>query len=77
MDFSLAFIILDFLGNMGQSVSPAHVGTLNSECWALHLSISIHMSKGFSCSIKFFLLKITLGLALGESCVACATTEKH
>ena len=38
----------------------------------LHLSISLHLSNSFSCSMKFF-----LGLALGESCVACATTEKH
>ena len=38
----------------------------------LHLSISIRLSNSFSCSMKFF-----LGLALGESCVACATTEKH
>ena len=38
----------------------------------LHLSISIHLSNSFSCSMKFF-----PGLALGESCVACATTEKH
>ena len=38
----------------------------------LHLSISIHLSNSFSCSMKVF-----LGLALGESCVACATTEKH
>ena len=43
----------------------------------LHLSYNIHSSKGFSCSIKFFHLKITLGLALGESCVVCAMTEKH
>ena len=43
----------------------------------LHLSYNIHSSKGFSCSIKFFHLKITLGLASGESCVACAMTEKH
>ena len=38
----------------------------------LHLSYNIHSSNSFSCSMKFF-----LGLALGESCVACATTEKH
>ena len=43
----------------------------------LHLSYNIHSSKGFSCSIEFLHLKITLGLALGESWVACATTEKH
>ena len=30
------------------------------------------LSNSFSCSIKFF-----LGLALGASCVASATTEKH
>ena len=29
-------------------------------------------SFSFSCSMKFF-----LGLALGESCAACTTTEKH
>ena len=40
----------------------------------IHLSISIHFSNSslYSCSMKFF-----LGLALGESCVACATTKKH
>ena len=37
----------------------------------LHLSISIHLSTSFRCSMKFF-----FGLALGESCAACATTEK-
>ena len=31
----------------------------------LHLSISIHLSNSFGCSLKFFHLKITLGLALG------------
>ena len=48
-------------------------------CWhielsilGLHLSINIHLSNSFSCSIKFF-----LGRALGESCIACETTEKH
>ena len=55
-----------------QTAILLHVGTLNSTCWALHLSISIHLSNSFSCSMKWF-----LGLALGESCVACATTEKH
>ena len=38
----------------------------------LHLSISIHSSNTFNGSMKFF-----LGLALGESCVASATIEKH
>ena len=38
----------------------------------LYLSISIHLSNIFSCFMKFF-----LGLVFGESCVACATTEKH
>ena len=57
-------------------LTNCNIGT----CWhielsilgLLHLSISIHLSNSNSCSIKFF-----LGLALGESCVACATTEKH
>ena len=44
----------------------------------LQLSFNIHSSNGFNCSIKFFHLKIAIGLALGESWgVACATTEKH
>ena len=44
----------------------------------LQLSFNIHSSNGFSCPIKFFHLKIAIGLALGESWgVACATTEKH
>ena len=55
-----------------QTAILPHVGTLNSACWALHLSISIHLSNSFSCSMKFF-----LGLALGESCMACAMTEKN
>ena len=38
----------------------------------LHLSISMHLSNSFSCSMKSF-----LGLALYESCVASATMEKH
>jgi len=37
----------------------------------IHLSISIHFSNSFTCSMKFF-----LGLALGASCAVCATTEK-
>ena len=59
------------LHNCQTAILP-HVGTLNSPCWALHLSISIHLSNTFSCSMKFF-----LGLGLGESCVAWATTAKH
>ena len=55
-------------------------------CWQVELSIlsllqlsfNIHSSNWFSCPIKFFHLKIALGLALGKSWgVACATTEKH
>ena len=46
-----------------------------SSCWhielsivaLLHLSISIHLSNSLSRSMKFFQLRITLGLALGES----------
>ena len=54
-------------------VGYSHFGTLNSAYWALlHLSISIHFSNSFGCSMKFF-----LGLALGASYVACTTTEKH
>ena len=57
-------------------LSNCSVGT----CWhselsilgLIHLSISIHFSNSFTCSMKIF-----LGLALGASCVACATTEKH
>ena len=58
----------------------------NGTCWVcdvlafslLQLSFNIHSSNGFSCPIKFFHLKIAIGLALGESWgVACATTEKH
>ena len=60
---------------------PAQLSNCNlATCWhielsilgLLHLSISTHLSNTFSCSMKFF-----LGLAWGESCVACATTEKH
>ena len=44
----------------------------------LQLSFSIHSSNGVNCPIKFFHLKIAIGLALGDSWgVACATTEKH
>ena len=42
------------LHNCQTAILP-HVGTLNSTCWALHLSISIHLSNSFSCSMKFFL----------------------
>ena len=42
----------------------------------LHISFNTHLSNRFSCSIQFFLSKITLGLALLESWgVACASTE--
>ena len=60
---------------------PAQLSNCNlATCWhielsilgLIHLSISIHFSNSFTCSMKFF-----LGLALGASCVACATTEKH
>ena len=44
----------------------------------LQLSFSIHSSNGVSCPIKFFHLKIAIGLALGDSWgVACASTEQH
>jgi len=69
----------------GLSISARLTNCNVGRCWhversmlsLLHLSISIHLSNSFNCSIKFFRLKITLGLALGESWVACATTEKH
>ena len=43
----------------------------------LHLSISIHLRISFSCSMKFFQLKITLGLALGESWPLLAQPQKN
>ena len=43
----------------------------------LHLSISIHLGNSFSCSMKFFQLKITLGLALGESWPLLAQPQKN
>ena len=53
-------------------------GTLNSAYWALpHLSISIHLSNSLSRSMKFFQLKITLGLALGESWPLLAQPQKN
>ena len=50
------------------------VGTLNIPCLP-HLSISIHSS--LSCSMMFFQLKITLGLALGESWLLLARQQKN
>ena len=52
-------------------------------CWHIelsirgHLSISIHLSNSFSCSMKFFHLKIALGLALGESWPLLAQPQKN
>ena len=43
----------------------------------LHLSISIHLRISFSCSKKFFRLKITLGLALGESWLLPPQRQKN
>ena len=44
----------------------------------LQLSFNIHSSNGFSCPIKFFHLKIAIGLAFGRILAgACAATEKH
>ena len=58
-----------------QTAMLPHVGTLNSAYWAF--SYNMHSSKGLSCSIKFFRLKITLGLALGESWLLLAQTQKN
>ena len=43
----------------------------------LHLSISIHLRISFTCSKKFFRLKITLGLALGESWLLPPQRQKN
>ena len=43
----------------------------------LHLSIRIHLRISFNCSMKFFQLKITLGLALGESWPVLAQPQKN
>ena len=43
----------------------------------LHLSISIHSRICFSCSMRFFQLKITLGLALGETWPLLAQPQKN
>ena len=42
-----------------------------------HLSISIHLRIRFGCSMKLFELKITLGLALGESRLLLAQPQKN
>ena len=42
----------------------------------LHLSISIHLTNSLNCSMKFFCLKIALGLALGESWPLLAQPQK-
>ena len=55
----------------------AHLSNCNLvTCWHIelsilglvHLSISIHWSNSFTCSITFFSFEKSLGLALGESC---------
>ena len=43
----------------------------------LHLSISIHLTNSFNCSMKFFQLKIALGLALGESWPLLSQPQKN
>ena len=43
----------------------------------LHLSIRIHLTNSCSCSMKFFQLKTTLGLALGESWPLLAQPQKN
>ena len=54
-----------------QTAILPHLGTLTSP-----VPISIHFRKSFSCSMKFFQLKITLGLALGESWPLLAQPQK-
>ena len=54
-----------------QTAMLPHVGKLNSAYSAF--SFNIHSSNRFSCSIKFFRLKIAIGLALGESVFATKT----
>ena len=61
-----------FLCTADKTAIFSHVGTLKP-AYLLHLSISIHSSNSFSCYIKFFQLKITLGRILA---VACPTKEK-
>ena len=56
-----------------------------ARCWHIelsilglpHLSISIHLTNSFNCSMKFFCLKIALGLALGESWPLLAQPQKN
>ena len=57
-----------------QTAILPHVGTLNSAYWTFSTFQSAFISAIalYSCSMKFF-----LGLALGESCVACARRERH
>ena len=57
----------------------------NGTCWVcdllafslLQLSFNIHSSNGFSCPIKFFHLKIAIGLALGESWLLLVQPQKN
>ena len=54
-------------------------------CWQVELSIlsllqlsfKIHSSNGFSCPVKFFHLKIAIGLALGESWLLLVQPQKN
>ena len=43
----------------------------------LQLSFNIHSSNGFSCPVKFFHLKIAIGLALGESWLVLVQPQKN
>ena len=62
---------------------PAQLLNCNlATCWHIAsaywaFSYNIHSSIGFSCSIKFFRLKRTLGLALGESWLLLAQPQKN
>ena len=60
-----------------QTAMLAHVGTLNSAYWALSTFQSAFIwAISFSGSMKFFQLKISLGLALGESwLLLCANVQ--
>ena len=62
-----------------QTAILPHVGTLNSAYWAFSTfqSAFIWAINSLSCSMKFFQLKITLGLALGESWPLLAQPQKN
>ena len=61
-----------------QTAILTHVGTLNSAYWALSTFQSAFIwATSFSCFMKLFQLKITLGMALGESWPLLAEPQKN